>query len=400
MRDHYLSFVSSVVFMFASSCGASELYLLTGSPTPKYNITYPSSLYRVADEGKAVLVTTVVPQEIGTEWIAVSDEWKKAVFLPWLWKSDVGDVVVLDFTKLMVVKRCPLPVHSDMSLIEQWLVDVPGKGPSVVAYSVRYSESHKLERFALDSMTLDANTPCERSWSTLTPDEIVNVMAHGEPGVADLAPSDRMFARINASGELVTFAGDSTPRLPIQIPARLLSDVDPGPLIFVRLNTTHLLAVGVSTKTRDFRNLVLRKHDQTWRVLPTFSPGSLRIRAFGLRIAMTESRTKDTNNPESAGRREWKRKDEKVGPGVEYRFEDSLLIYPGRLHIYDVQTERTYTIETKQGDSEIVLIEGNLVYYRVSDRIYSAPITDSGIGAPRLLVQAEEMRDVHWAFTK
>ncbi len=307
---------------------------------------------------------------------------------------------MLDLTKPAVVKRCPLPVHSDMSQIEQWLVDVPGKGPSVVAHSVRYSASYKLERFALDSMTLDGNTPCDRSWSTLTPDEIVNVMAHGNPGVTDLATSDHMFARINASGEVVTFVGDTTPHFPFQIPPSLLPDIDRDAYNTVRINTSNLLVVGVGTKTKSYGNLILRKHDQTWRVLPMFGPGAPMIRAFGLRIAMTESRNKDTNNPESAGRREWKRKDDKAGPSVEGRFEDSPLIYPGRVHIYDVQTERTYTIETKQGDSEIVLVEGNLVYYRVSDRIYSAPITESGIGAPRLLVQGEEMRDVHWAFTK
>jgi hypothetical protein len=89
-----------------------------------------------------------------------------------------------------------------------------------------------------------------------------------------------------------------------------------------------------------------------------------------------------------------------MGPSVTEAFEESAVVYPGRLHLYDIDTERVYTIETKQGDSEVLLIENGTVYYRASDRLYSVPITDKGIGVARLIATDEAIRDAHWAFIK
>jgi hypothetical protein len=36
----------------------------------------------------------------------------------------------------------------------------------------------------------------------------------------------------------------------------------------------------------------------------------------------------------------------------------------------------------------------------VSDRLYKAPITDSGVGAATLMATDEAIRDAHWAFIK
>jgi len=60
--------------------------------------------------------------------------------------------------------------------------------------------------------------------------------------------------------------------------------------------------------------------------------------------------------------------------------------------------ERVRDIVTNQGDSEVILVEGGTVYYRASDRLYSAVITEAGLGPARLLVAGEAIRDAHWAF--
>jgi len=36
----------------------------------------------------------------------------------------------------------------------------------------------------------------------------------------------------------------------------------------------------------------------------------------------------------------------------------------------------------------------------MSDRLYSAPVTDKGIGVARLVAKDEIIRDAHWAFLK
>jgi hypothetical protein len=79
---------------------------------------------------------------------------------------------------------------------------------------------------------------------------------------------------------------------------------------------------------------------------------------------------------------------------------DQDFVMSGTLHLYDVDTEKMFTIVTNQGDSEILLVEGGMVYWRVANRLYSAPIADSGIGAQRLLATGEAIRDAHYAFIK
>jgi hypothetical protein len=57
------------------------------------------------------------------------------------------------------------------------------------------------------------------------------------------------------------------------------------------------------------------------------------------------------------------------------------------------------TWQTGQGDSEILLVRGNSVIYRVNDILYSARIEGTTLGSPQLLAQDEAVPDMHWAFS-
>jgi hypothetical protein len=103
---------------------------------------------------------------------------------------------------------------------------------------------------------------------------------------------------------------------------------------------------------------------------------------------------------ESAGRPEWRKARSPYGPDMADAFETSQVVYPGRLHLYEISTEKFYTINANQADSEVLLVEGKIVYYRINDRLYSAPITDQGIGKAKVLAADEVIRDTHWAFIK
>jgi hypothetical protein len=55
-----------------------------------------------------------------------------------------------------------------------------------------------------------------------------------------------------------------------------------------------------------------------------------------------------------------------------------------------------------QGDSEILLVQDETVYYRVFDAIYKAAIIDGkSLGEPELLVKdGQIVPQIHWAFLK
>ena len=75
-------------------------------------------------------------------------------------------------------------------------------------------------------------------------------------------------------------------------------------------------------------------------------------------------------------------------------------VIPGNLYVYDTETEKVFPIRTNQGDSEVLLIDGGTVYWRAATRLYSAPITESGVGPAKLLATDEAVRDSHYAFLK
>jgi hypothetical protein len=102
----------------------------------------------------------------------------------------------------------------------------------------------------------------------------------------------------------------------------------------------------------------------------------------------------------SVGGAEWGLEERRFGMSLRFSFENSTYVYRGRLHLYDVETGRSYTIDTRQADSEMLLVEDETVYYRVSNRLYSAPITGETLGPAKLLATDEAIRDAHWAFTK
>jgi len=124
------------------------------------------------------------------------------------------------------------------------------------------------------------------------------------------------------------------------------------------------------------------------------------MRGFGHFIASAETMPKEPHNGESAGRAEWRKGSTKSGPNTEYFFQSADAIFPGRLHLFDVDTDRSYSITTNQADSEILLVDGNTVYYRASDRLYSATITERGLSPSHLIAKDEAIRDAHWAFIK
>ena len=104
-------------------------------------------------------------------------------------------------------------------------------------------------------------------------------------------------------------------------------------------------------------------------------------------------------------------------PGKEFRKDSSLYgipfderanwykIYPeGVLYIYNINSGKYIEWEAlenghRQGDSEVLYIEDEMVYYRINDKLYRAKILNGEkLGKSELLVQDDRIVDVHWLF--
>ncbi len=68
------------------------------------------------------------------------------------------------------------------------------------------------------------------------------------------------------------------------------------------------------------------------------------------------------------------------------------------LFLYDTKTEKRYTIKTGDIESEVLLIEDDIVYYRVKDKLYRSSIREGRVEEPELLAQDQALMSVYWAF--
>jgi hypothetical protein len=378
-----------------------QLYLVTGSQSSKSPEGSASVLFRVGDAGEIERVEEIVSQDAGTWFIEISSESRKLVaFSP----SDGGNIearfTVVDLDKPGVVKACPMPRNTPGYVaFAEWLADVRGKGLTMLQQSAVNGFAN---RGLVRGMSLDASVPCDESFETIAPADIEGIVVNGQAGVAGLAANEYVDFAMDRDGKIMRrFAGGDVVYLGYQVPEVLRSGLD-LPYISVMVNNSDVLVVGIIGKgaVGATKLIALRKSDRTWHLVPSLQGDRPVPRSVGHYLAIPERHLKSAAFPESAGGVEWRKARGEMGPSIAEQFRDSDLVYPGKLHLYDLDSEKVYTIDTKQGDSEVLLVEDGKVYYRASDRLYSAPITNSGIGTARLLATDDAIRDTHWAFIK
>jgi hypothetical protein len=377
-----------------------QLYLLTtylAGDTPD-SPTYPAWLLRADSEGGISEVREIVPRRPGVAWVGVSYDERKALFVtdPFAEGADPlvttgpPKAVVVDFDKADVVKKCDLPM---LYRLQEWLTVQPGMGLSF-EWHIAGSEQGKNDY--LEGMLLDPAIPCDKSSWDPHPEDVRYVVAHGAAGMGGLVSDDnRLYLGINPKDPAGSI--DTVVNHVIQLGYYVPKAFRRGPTstrLFV--SDQHVFAVSLMGDIVFFR-----KSDKTWHKWDVPSEISPMIRGFGRYLASAEQRI----SSESAGQSEWRRIDDDEGTGlgpatVNIAGASVSHGFTGRLLLLDTETMQQFSIATNQGDSEVLLVENGIVYYRAANRIYSAPIADKGIGPATLLATSELIRDAHWAFIK
>jgi hypothetical protein len=303
---------------------------------------------------------------------------------------------VLDFNRAAIVKTCSLPPAG-----EAFFADHPQFGASV--------EFDRLVGDPQILMTLDPARPCEMSFRQIPDEDIKYRRSDGHAGSGGAAwqgtfGGDTMVAR--QSGR-VFFARRSVP-LGIQIPPDFLGRLDVV-LLSMPVNNERLVAIQFDGR-KGLQTIYLCKNDNTWHSVEVPGDREPSLRAFGKYLVATERWQEHAYPPQrSLGMTEWRQAkvdsdgdelEKQPAPLLERFLNTAQIGLPGNLYVIDTDTGRQFKIETRQGDSEVLLIEDGVIYYRAASRLYSARIDAKGIGNPQFLGSDEMVFDAHWAFIK
>ena len=375
-----------------------QLHLLAGSPHEKYNERFAAGLFRVEDDGTVKLLSELVPHSPGAFWINISYDLRKAV-VETGYPED--EIIVVDFDTATSVKKCKLSPDPGgrRGYGEQWLSNPPAYGPSFEWVAASADPKDAVVR----SMLLDPAVSCEWSFANRPPEAVRFAQKGGDAGPGDVV-FNMGLEIVVGTGETLTpgrvfgFVGKHIP-LGYDVPREVQSR---GWYSSLAISDSRVFCLRLVSPHQVYRVLVFRKSDKTWHVLQTPSELVPQLRGFGRYIAVTEARAKSAKNLKSAGSEKWKKGNRKLGPELAGRIEglQEPRVYPGKFHIYDVETEKVFPITTDQADSEILLVENGYVYYRVLNKLYAASISDEGIGMARLLATDDAILDAHWAFMK
>lgn len=81
----------------------AQLYVVTGSPTPKYNQAFASALFEVGPTGVITSVRELVPKETQTQWMTISYDARVLLI-----RSNPS-VMALSLDSAPAAKSCPQP---------------------------------------------------------------------------------------------------------------------------------------------------------------------------------------------------------------------------------------------------------------------------------------------------
>lgn len=380
----------------------SELYLLSGFPVGNSDVQVPTRLYRVSDGTRELKkVTELFPQTENTEFIRAFHDKRLLVAAAPHFRPQRIVVIRMD-------SPCrPVSVNmkgSDFLSTSSYVLDIPQRGMYLaqVGYSVEETV-HQLAVFNLMTGQEEKMDPSVLKYA-LQPG--LSGVGHEDNYLMDVFVDPRGFVRkswMDAAGKhLIDF---DWPALPYAAQPEKKTGRWPINGIEQTMGTAtwtagsdyfELLAIrGVENRSGGTAYELLDRSKETWRELPIPGIESLRLKPFGPWLAGVPLGEKRQRLPQETVDRIKAEKREK-----DIAFSNLLAANPKpELFLYNSQTDRQYTIETGDIESEVVLIENETVYYRVKDRLYRASVRDGRVGPPELVAQDPALADVYWAFS-
>jgi hypothetical protein len=397
----------------AAGAEASRLYLISGTPTSGESL--PARLYSV-DAGSAGAVKLVSDIASGLSCILV--DYEKQVLVVASPDIEPADFSIINMKTPQTKDVRHTPSDPEKRAVGRvFLLDIPERGMGVALALVKVTPPATVEpASSLTFIGLNSSEPPV----TMPFDNLKYTRFSGFPGGAITMSQCEVSVRGDPLRVLLgktTGTGTGIPRPPY------LGQRDPNDSYMLIANDSARTVIRPLQPAEPGVIDVLNKTTNEWRRVPIpFSVATMRT--FGHWLAAIESRAPATGvqakgktitvKPsdlealkESPGTA--KRQSEEITPG--YRREpgttvDDLFqmaqfrgeIFTGELLAHNLDTGAEVRISTGSGDSEILFVNDDAIYYRVDDALYRRQITGSSPGDAVKLAEGPEIVQVHWAF--
>ena len=165
-----------------------QLFLVTGSQTPKVPVNYASVLLEISPKGEVHAGAEVASKEAGIWFVEISYADRKLVALsPSSVATAVARITVVDFDKASVVKSCPVQgIPPGYGSYGEWLANVRLSGLSMLEQLANGQSDKGL----ILAMSTDPAESCEDSFRIVAASEITSIVTNGRAGVAGVAANE------------------------------------------------------------------------------------------------------------------------------------------------------------------------------------------------------------------
>lgn len=173
---------------------------------------------------------------------------------------------------------------------------------------------------------------------------------------------------------------------------------------FLLVNNKNVSVLYLYEYTEDYKIYrIYNKQSKQWDKIK-LGRGRMCIKNFGEWLVgmdnINSSRIPWDPSDKQPGQEIWSKERTKYSPSIydilqEYEYFTS----KGDMFLYNINSKKWIRFNTKQADSEILLLKNNTVYYRTYDKIYSAKIVNGKrLGEPKLIIQHKFVPAIHFMF--
>ncbi len=377
-----------------------EWNFLSATTTVDTDRRYPSFLYSTDTNGtkKLHVVRRIVSGEEGVH----SVHWYgNAIFVvyPHLPPTTVSvvhtdkpalqDAVVFDpEEKVVIDSRLGMAESRERGVCELFLLSKPEDRSGGTVVSVAATPSNEGQRIA------------RNAWS-----EYSFLRFDGMPGGPVAQPALAGSFAEDSLGIKVSNKYVMVDRLPASIAQRLRGETpyylaaNDEHLIFGTLFHLEDLESGAAAKKINEIVYVHDLHNSRWTTV-TLDGSSSRTRIFGPWLA-TIVQFWDPHHTPNPGADHERDVETANLPSVRAMYAMSAgrdWRIPGMLVLRNMRTGQKITLRTGEEDSEVIGMHEGTVLYRVNDKIYQATLDGESLKETKLIVEDEDVPEIHWAF--